>query len=155
MLVWATTVLSTYLGKTYFAWRFILNENILFWLTISYQKPFVFFCFCVLFSNMYPKIKFIAKYWSDLCNFYSKVIFWNFCLSKYFYFSLPNLKYWLHNNIVKLSEKMNKLNLLKICLQVTYRTNFCILQFSFMFTMGKSWNNGFYKNHWLEWIFCA
>ena len=25
-----TTVLSTSLGKTYFAWRFLLNENILF-----------------------------------------------------------------------------------------------------------------------------
>ena len=37
------TVLSTSLGKTFFAWRFILNENILFWLTISYQKPFVFY----------------------------------------------------------------------------------------------------------------
>ena len=26
-------------------------------------------------SNMYPTIKFKAKNWSDLCNFYSKVIF--------------------------------------------------------------------------------
>ena len=37
------TVLSTSLGKMFFAWRFILNENILFWLTISCQKPFVFY----------------------------------------------------------------------------------------------------------------
>ena len=37
-----TTVLSTSLGKTFFAWRFILNENILFLFTVSYQKPFVF-----------------------------------------------------------------------------------------------------------------
>ena len=29
--------------KDVFAWRFILNENILFWLTISCQKPFVFY----------------------------------------------------------------------------------------------------------------
>ena len=29
------TVLVTSLGKTFFAWLFILNENILFWLTIS------------------------------------------------------------------------------------------------------------------------
>ena len=36
------------------------------------------FCFCVLFSNMYSRINFIAKNWSDLCNFYSKVIFLNF-----------------------------------------------------------------------------
>ena len=58
------------------------------------------FCFCVLFSNMYPKIKFIAKKWSDLCNFYSKVIFWNFCLSKYFYFALLNLNYWCFTTIL-------------------------------------------------------
>ena len=30
------------LERHFFAWRFILNENILFWLTISYQKLFVF-----------------------------------------------------------------------------------------------------------------
>ena len=37
------TVLSTSFGKTFFfAWRFILNEINLFWLTIPYQKPFVF-----------------------------------------------------------------------------------------------------------------
>ena len=28
--------------KDVFAWRFILNENVLFWLTTSYQKSFVF-----------------------------------------------------------------------------------------------------------------
>ena len=46
-----------------------------------------------------------------------------------------------HNNIVKISEKVNKQNLLKICLQVT---------FSFNFTMGKSENIGFFKKNWLE-----
>ena len=56
------TILSTSLGKTFFAWRFILNENILFLLTISYQKPFVFsvsvFCFqiCTQKLNLSPKI---------------------------------------------------------------------------------------------------
>ena len=64
-------------------WCFLLGvlfENILFWLTI-----YCLFCFCFffffffffvvvfLFSNMYPKNKFIAKKWSDLCSFYSKV----------------------------------------------------------------------------------
>ena len=67
------------------------------------------FCFCVLFSNMYPKIKFIAKNWSDLCNFYSKMIFWNFCLSKYFLLFFAEFKLLMfHNNIVKISEKLNK-----------------------------------------------
>ena len=37
------TVLSASLGKTFFVWHFILNENILFLLTISYQKTFVFY----------------------------------------------------------------------------------------------------------------
>ena len=32
-----------------------------------------------------------------------------------------------HNNIVKISEKLNKQNLLKICLQVTYPTDFYII----------------------------
>ena len=74
------------------------------------------FWFCVLFSNMYPKIKFFAKNWSDLCNFYSKRIFLNFCLRKYFLLFFAEFKLLtFHNNIVKISEKMNKQNLLKIC----------------------------------------
>ena len=32
-----------------------------------------------------------------------------------------------HNNIVEIAENMNKHNLLKICLQVTYPTDFCII----------------------------
>ena len=57
-----TTVLSTSHWKTFFAWRFILNENILFLLTISYQKPFVFsvsvFCSHIFTVklNLQPKI---------------------------------------------------------------------------------------------------
>ena len=40
----------------FFAWRFILNENILF-----LSKTICLFCFPVLFSNIYHKIKFTAK----------------------------------------------------------------------------------------------
>ena len=44
--------------------------------------------FSVLFSNMYLKIKFTAKGWSDLRKFYRRVIFviffLNFCRRKYF-----------------------------------------------------------------------
>ena len=79
-----STVLSRSLVKTCFAWHFILNENILFWLTIL-SETICLFCFCVLFSNMYPKIKFTAKAWSNQYNFYSKVIFWNFCLRIFFF----------------------------------------------------------------------
>ena len=38
-----------------------------------------------------------------------------------------------HNNIVKISEELNKLNLLKICLQVTYPTDFCIICIHFYY----------------------
>ena len=132
-----STVLSISLGKTFFAWRFILNENILFWLTISYQKPFVL-CFCVLFSYIYTKIKVMAKNWSDLCNFYSKVIFWDFCLRKYFLFFFAELELLMfYNNIVKISEKLNKWNLLKIWLQVTYPIDFCMIWLHFYY--GKKW----------------
>ena len=33
-----------------FAWRFILNENILLWLTTSYQEPFVFSVSAICFQ---------------------------------------------------------------------------------------------------------
>ena len=86
---------------------------------------------------MYPKIKFIAKNWSDLCNFYSTMIFLNFCLRKYFLIFFAEFKLLIfHNNIVKISEKLIKQNLLKICPQVTYPTNFCII--CIHFTMGPA-----------------
>ena len=52
-----------------------------------------------------------------------------------------------HNNIVKISEKLNKWNMLKICLQVTYPTDFCIICMHFYY--GKKWNWVF-KNQRLE-----
>ena len=62
---------------------------------------------------MCPKIKFMTKNWSDLCNFYSKVIFWNFCLRKYFLAFFAEFELLMfHNNIVKISEKLKKWNLL-------------------------------------------
>ena len=48
--------------KTFFAWHFILNKNILFWLTISSLKPFVFYVsvFCSqIFTQklkLWPKV---------------------------------------------------------------------------------------------------
>ena len=56
------TVLSTSLGKTVFAWCFILDENILFWMIISCQKLFVFsvyvFCSTKCFQklNLWPNV---------------------------------------------------------------------------------------------------
>ena len=77
------------------------------------------FCFCVLFSVTVI----------NLCNFFSKVIVFEFsskeifCL--HFYADLKLLM--IHNNTVKISENLNKRNLLKICSQFIYPTNFCIL----------------------------
>ena len=63
---------------------------------------------------MYPKIKYIAKNWSDPCNFYSKVIFWNFCLSKYFLLFFAEFELLMfHNNIVKISEKTEQVKLVE------------------------------------------
>ena len=68
----------------YFKWKyFVLIDNI-----IRNHFMICLFCFCVLFSNIYPKIKFfIAKIWSDLCNFYRKEIFLEFFTEKIFFFT--------------------------------------------------------------------
>ena len=71
----------------------------------------MFLCFVLKYLT---KIKVTGKGWSDLCNFYSKVIFWNFCLRKYFFLFFAEFELLtFYNNIVKISEKLNKSNLLK------------------------------------------
>ena len=60
-----------------FAWRFILNKTILFWV-LSETIKFVFSVSVLFFSTIYPKTKFTALNCSDLCNFYSKGIFFFF-----------------------------------------------------------------------------
>ena len=106
-------LLAVYFKRRYF----VLTDHIL-------SETICLFSFCVLFSNMYPKIKFTAKNWSDLHNFYSKVIFLNFCLRKYFLLFFAEFELLIfYKNIVKISKKLNKWNLLKICLQVTYPTD--------------------------------
>ena len=82
----------------------------------------------------------MAKNWPGLCNFYSKVIFFFFfffflifCLRKYFALFIVEFKLLMfHNNTVKISEKLNKQNLLKIYLQVTYPTDLCIINIHFL-----------------------
>ena len=103
-----------------FRWKsFVLIHYIL-------SETICLFCFCVLFSNIYTKIKFTAKSWSDLCNFFSEVIFLNFCLRKQFLLFFAEFEFWMfHNNIVKILEKMNKWYLLKIWLQITFPVDFC------------------------------
>ena len=55
-------------------------------------------------------------------QFYSKAIFWNFfCLRKYVLLIFDEFELlMLRNNIMKISEKLDKWNLLKICLLITY-----------------------------------
>ena len=80
-------------GRRFFAWPVILNENILFWFTVSYQIPYVFsvsvFCSQIrtLKLNLQPKIGLtyaisIVKQFSGL-----------FCPSKYFLLSFAALNY--------------------------------------------------------------
>ena len=106
----------------YFKWQyFVLIDHILsvtIWL--------------FLFSKNYPNINFTAKHWSDLWTFFSKVIFvGKFVKENNIYFILLNLYNWCFTTILwkfeKIWEKLNKRNLLKFCLQVTYPTHFCII----------------------------
>ena len=43
------------------------------------------YCFSALFSNIYGKINFMAKNWSDPCSFYCKLDFWKFFIRKHFF----------------------------------------------------------------------
>ena len=105
-----------------------------FWLTTSYQKPFVFSVSLCSFSNIYPKIKFTPNNWSDLRNFYSKALFGNFCL-KYYYFFFFFCWIWITDVSQQYCEnvrkKLNMRNLIKI--QVTYPTDFCIICVNFYY----------------------
>ena len=97
----------------FFARCIILNEKVLVWLTISYQTLFVF-SVSVLFSNIYPLIKFMAKkkkkkkkkncqllLLSDFLDFLSRRIFLLFFVE----FELLTF----HNNIIeKISGKKKK-----------------------------------------------
>ena len=132
-VVSGSTVLSTISRKDvfrlafYFKWKyFVLIVHIL-------SETICRFCFCVLCSNIYPKIKFTAN-GSDLCNFYSKgIFFFKFCLRTYFLTFL--CWFWIIDASQKYRENFRTIDqaelLLKICLQVTYPTDFCIIWIHF------------------------
>ena len=93
----------------YFKWKcFVLIDHIL-------SETSCLFCFCVLFSHIHLKIKFMAKHWSDLCSFYSKSdFFFNFCLRKYFLLFFTEFELLMfHKNIVKISEKNEQVDLVE------------------------------------------
>ena len=73
----------------------------------------------------------------DPCNFYSKLDFGIFFIRKHFFllFFMDFKLLTFHNNIVEISEILNKGNLLKPCLKLTFPANFCI--FGSHFYYGK------------------
>ena len=100
----------------YFKWiYFVLINHIL-------SDTVCLFYFCVLFSNIY--LKFTHKNWSDLFNFYCKMIFFYFLFREIFF-----LFFWWFLFIIavswqlKISEK-NNWNLLKPSFQFAYPINF-------------------------------
>ena len=107
-----STVLSTSLGKTFFSWRFILNENNLVWLTISCQIPFVFYV-SVFYSQIFTqRLKLRPKVGLTYAISIVKWFFWNFCLRKYFLLFFAEFELLtFYNNIVKISEKIEQVEL--------------------------------------------
>ena len=145
--------LSTSLGKMFSAWDFILNKNILFWLTKSYQKPFVLsvsaFCSQIFTAKLNLRPKIGLTYGISIVKWY----FGFFFVSENILFFFAGFKFLMfHNNIVKISKKKKKKKKKKkrkkwtsgkICLQVTYPTDFCIICIRFYY--GKSENIWFKK----------
>ena len=91
------TVLSTSLGRTLFAWRFILIGSIDF----SVIKWFLFLCFV----SRYLQNQFNGQKWSDLGNFYSKLVVWEMFVKTYIYFSSLILNYQCTITILWKSQK--------------------------------------------------
>ena len=90
----------------YFKWKyFVLIDHIL-------SETICLLCFCVLFSNIYTKIKVTAKNWSDLCNFYSKVIFLKFLSKKIFFTFLCWI--WIINVLQQKCENFRKIEQVKL-----------------------------------------
>ena len=127
-------VLSTSFGKIFFffgGWGwvqcFILNENVLLWLTIYYQEPFVFPT-CALCSQIFTvKLIYDQKWVWPMQFLSSELDFWKFVNTNYSLIFFTDLKsYMFHHNILKISEHFNNRNLLKTCIQNTYPTKFCI-----------------------------
>ena len=68
----------------------------------------------------------MAKNGSDICNFCSKLDFGKSGRKHFLLFFMDFKLLMFHNNIVKVSEILNKENLLKTCLKFTYPIDFCI-----------------------------
>ena len=114
-----------------------------FWLTIS-DKNHLSFWTCACFQIFTAKL-FMIKNKSDLCNFYSKLDFCKTLLKNIFFLFLTDfILSMVHNNIVKISETLNKCNLLKTASKLT--TLSTILQPCLLW--GK-WKYSIFLNQWL------
>ena len=106
-----STVLSRRLGETFFfclasyvKWKYVILIGHIISDTIC------IFCFCVLFSNIYPKIKFRPKI--GLTNTNSMVKWFLEVLSKkiFFTFFLLNFEYWcFRTTLWKFQKKKNEI----------------------------------------------
>ena len=86
---------------------------------------FMFLCFVLKYLH---KIKVMAKVGLTYAISIVKLFFGIFVLESIFLLFFAKFELVMfYNNIAKISEKLNKWNMLKICLQVTYPTNFCII----------------------------
>ena len=95
----------------YFKWKYYVLTDLI------ESETICRFYFCVLFTNIYPKIKFMTKNWSDLCHIYSKVIFWIF-YKNIFYFSLLSFNYW---DFTTLLWKFQKIRINGICWKPAFK----------------------------------
>ena len=131
----------------YFKWKsFVLTDHIL-------SETICLFYFCVLFSNIYTKIKFTAKSWSDLWNFYSKVIFLEILSKKIFFTFLCWI--WIIDVSQQYCENFRKIEQVELVenLAPSY------LPYRFLHDLASFllWEKvklfDFFKNQWLEWNF--
>ena len=114
-------VLSTSFGKIFFAWCFILKENSFFLIDHVFSETVCLFYFYALFSNICCKINFYGQkmelmYVTSIVN----QIFGIFYQTYFLLFCTVFKLLMFHNNIVKISESLNKLKLLKVCIKTTY-----------------------------------
>ena len=97
-------------------------------------------CFCALFSNIYHKIRITAKIGLTYAFSIVNVIFGKFLLENVFSTDITDVGLlMIHNNIKKVSEILNKWNLLKTSIQTTYLSIFAYFAAIF-FTIGKNDN---------------
>ena len=123
--------------KMFFAWCLILNENILFWLTISYQITFVFLflCFvlqiCILKLNLWPKIG--LTYAISIVKWFFGI----FVCENMFYFSFLILNYWCLTTILwQFHKKWTSGTYWKSASNLP-TLQISAYKFAFIFTMGK------------------